>query len=341
MSTPQRPLDNRPSFAPTVSDFCAAPPSIRHFEVGQERQAIELLDHLVAEMVAKRVPNRCLAICGPVGAGKRVLARAIANEFGGDFLELEPHSMECLGSVQDMLDMLADLGDRVLLVHNVDELPDRARTVILAAIKARWLRNRRGMIAPRAHVPSTDAQMRPVSIPEFPVIATTNLCLAEVARPLEGFMFFTVDRSAAGSGAAISRTMRMHGVECTPEAARILGEFVVCAAGDLYPDLCVLAVAHARHQGLQVLDGAAATQVIRSAWAFMPPGVLLNSVTGAAKRSACDVSSAAGNLNVPPSLLASALALAPISPLLPFPGRQRQSAGEGDGDDNDDSDDGE
>lgn len=297
MSTPQ-PVDSRPSRAPTEAEFCPPPASIRHFEMGRFREPIDMLDHLVTEMVARRVPIRNLAICGPIACGKRALARAVAREFGGDYLELEHTSLECQQSTRDIIALLARLRDRPLVLHNFERFPDAAHLAVRAVLEARmhW---RECTITEELRAEMQAADDAQVGISDFPVIATMSACDKLLASRLGQFQSFFLHRSAQGSAAALMRTLRMHGIECSSEGAEVLGEFLVSTESDMYAGMCALVVAHARHNGLTAIDGPTARRIREVAWSFMPPRSLVDSLEALARRDGMDPDEVANRLSVP------------------------------------------
>ena len=278
---------------------------IRHFVVSDG--AILHLDSLVESMIVGAIPRKHILLEGVVGSGKRTLARAIASEFGGKVVELEPKAVRTRGA---LVEILCELGaNDVLITHNVDEwCPeaqfDTANAMVDRAIRQKPERAQRPNPFRAAMEDFTADDGSPIAeFDPFLVIATTNAaeCVADQLR--EACVRFSVPRSREGMRAATERALKFHGIHSPPEATNTLVDYFMIAYGDPAETALSIVISHLRTVGAIALTPQLAVEVVEGAWSFQPIGAVIACVKSVmAERGTKDLRAIALEFHLPPSV---------------------------------------
>ena len=304
----------------SAADFCFAPRTMKHFRVDGD-QAIDLLEPVVEQMLAGTAPFRDLMLVGPVGSGKRTLARAVAREFGGNVLEAEPPDLTSPDAACDALRRLRD-GD-AFVVHNIDEFRPNVGSVMIRAMVHRSIavpeegRGTHFLDPSLPHVYRVANNVRERIAEGSVFILTTNEERCMPAVIAQRAFVFSLRRSAAGSAGAMARALRGHGITCSDAAAAEFGGMLVAATGDPFAAAVALVVGQARRRGFTHVDEPLAVELAGACWRLIPMGSLQSSIANACARWACDRDEAVRRLRVPADLASDAESARPV--MIPRP----------------------
>ncbi len=291
--------------APGLRNFCSPPHTVKGFAGGSGDPALEHLDGIVDEMVSGSAPFRDLWLVGPLGSGKRTLARAIAHEFGGRVTEVEPTQFHDDAGMRALL--LGLRASDVLVAHNIDEFHPRPRRQLLAATANRVVigsgEEGPAYVDPSRHCIMPSAPAVPQPIAEFMMITTTNVEGGMPPGVMHRALVFNLRRSVAGAAAAMRRALRGHGIACSEECSLEFGRMLEAAWGDPFAASVALVVGQARRRGFTEVDEALAAELVAGCWRLLPQAGIARTIARARARWGCTAPAAADRLRIPAELM--------------------------------------
>lgn len=303
-----RNVNGRPAARRTrrAAEFCFPPRTVKGFAAPCGDPSIDHLEGLVEGMISGNSPFRDIWLAGPLGAGKRTLARAIAHELGGHVTEIEPTELHCEAEACELLRGLRT-GD-VLVSHNIDEFRPGIRMQLVAAIAHRVA------IGPSRDdstlfldpFPPRIARAAPATrqgLSDFFTISTTNDERCMPPAVVQRALVFNLRRSSDGAAAAVTRALRGHGITCTVDGANEFGRMLEASWGDPFAGCVALVVAQARRRGINHIDDALACELVGGCWRLVPQAGIAHTIARARARWNCSAQEAAARLRIPAALL--------------------------------------
>ena len=259
-------------------------------------------------MILGKIPRKHILLDGPKGSGKRMLARAIGNEFGGKVVELDPGSVT---NRTGMVDIFSDLGrDDALVMHNIDEWCDEAQSDTACVMIDRALRRE----APKAtrsnpfaaafeNDSEASATEKFLVFEPFIMIVTTNAFPAINDRLGNNCLHFTLTRSREAMTIATERALRYNAIPADSKAVSILVDYFMVAHADVAEETIALVISHLMRLGAIALLPEMAAQVVQAAWSFQSIGVVARCVKSTmADMETEDLQAVATYLLLPPAL---------------------------------------
>ena len=284
--------------------FTGSPQTVRHFaEHGDP--ALDLLDGIVEQLIDRSAPFRALMLMGPIGSGKRALARATARELGGPVREFEPLDLVHEAQARQALHGFRD--DEVVLLHNVDEFPAPILRMMIRAISNRVIVGHESA----ARIAFVDPSIGHVSHERAPsvepladvVFVLTSNFEAVPPTIAQGVISFTLRRSAAGSAAAMARALRGHGITCDPEAAAVFGQMLADACADPFVACVALVRGQSRRRGFVHVDAGLAADLVAGCWRLLGAVDVGTTIRRACARWGCSEAEAVARLRLPAELV--------------------------------------
>lgn len=236
-------------------------------------------------MILEKIPRKHILLDGLIGSGKRTLARAIGNEFGGKVVELDPGSVT---NQRELLDVVENLGrDDALIAHNIDEWGEEAQRDMVSLMVDRVLK-RESTRASRSHPFAAAFELNFLKdgctspqIEPFIVIVTTNAAEIVNSQIRSACFHFSLVQNREGMTIATERALRYNGVPADSHAVSILVDYFMASQCDVAEETMSLVLSHLQTVGAVALLPEYAANVVKGGWAFQPFSAVVAAVKAA------------------------------------------------------------
>jgi hypothetical protein len=254
------------------------------------------IDLFIEATVCGRSGCRGMIIDGPIGSGKRQVALAAAAEFGVRITEIEPTSIVSRDELASLLEQVGRSG--VLVIHNFDELPERAQIDLNLLVTTG-----QGLERPNRY--STDApQGRCGGELEQPrmLIATTNLIRSMPREMVQTLPCFTLRRHRESIRWSLDNCLRDAGAAGDAATLDRLADLLYLAPSDRFGMVAAVLIAQADRCEGRRIDEIVGRRVVEICWGSMPTSEVLSAVQALATERGIekpDLAALAAELGMP------------------------------------------
>ncbi len=246
--------------------------SLSHFE--DSTGCRDCLDLTIEGMLSGRIATKGIIIEGPMGTGKRVVARAAAAEFGAPVAEFDPKSACTRQMVARELARIGTGG--TLVINNFDDCAQQLQVELTMLMIFGKTKTRPAAVE---HMMASMGDGAPAAFVKPSVIIVTTNSLGGMPPPMrQEYPIFKLRRQLTGTLAALQRKLKAAGASCSDRTLKAVGRFIHLCADDRF-ELTVgqLATQADRCEGKHVDDGVG-ERFVASCWGTLSPTELLRAV---------------------------------------------------------------
>jgi hypothetical protein len=226
--------------------------------------SLQAIDLFVESIVCGRSSTRAMIIAGPVGSGKRQVALAAAAEFGTHVTEIEPNSLVSRDELVALLDSVGS--DGVLVIHNFDELPNKAQQELCLLITTGHALERPN---PYLHESAKGHLATELEQPAM-VIATTNMLQCMPHPMIQALPCFTLRRYRESIRSSLQGRLAASRATCDADSFDALVDLIYLSPADRFETVATVLTSQAARCAGGAVDAPTGARVVGMCWAAMP-----------------------------------------------------------------------